>query len=216
MEKLIGGLRRFVHTVQAEERELFANLASGQSPETLMIACSDSRVDPNLITMAKPGELFVIRNAGNVVPPYDSGVGGEAAAVEFAVNVLGVEHIVLCGHSGCGAMISLLQPETHAHLPAVTHWLQHAEPVLSIVERTAAGLTGDALLEKATEINVLVQLSNLRAHPAVASALERKAIELHGWVYDIPSGIVSAYTSSAEGFEPLNGPTADSSGPAPK
>lgn len=216
MEKLIEGLRRFVHTVQAEERELFGNLASGQSPDTLMIACSDSRVDPNLITMAKPGELFVIRNAGNIVPPYDSGVGGEAAAVEFAVNVLRVEHIVLCGHSGCGAMMSLLQPETHAQLPAVTHWLQHAEPVCSIIERTAAGLTGDALLEKATEINVLVQLSNLRAHPAVASALEREAVELHGWVYDIPSGIVSAYTSSAEGFEPLNGPGAGSSRPDPE
>lgn len=204
MQKLIEGLRRFVRTVHDRERELFSSLASGQCPETLMIACSDSRVDPNLITMAKPGELFVVRNAGNVVPPHDSGPSGEAASIEFAVDALHVQHVVVCGHSGCGAMQALLHPEEHPHLTEVARWLRHAERVRAIVARSHARLAGEALLEKAVEINVLVQLSQLRSHPSIAAALERGAIELHGWVYDIPTGIVSAYSSDVEEFEPLN------------
>src|SRR5688572_13602836 len=190
MEKLIQGLHHFQTNIFSSHRQLFERLAREQKPETLFITCSDSRINPNLVTQTDPGELFILRNAGNIVPRADVAPGGEAATIEYAVAALGVKDIILCGHSHCGAMIGLLQPETVAHLPLVTAWLSHAEATRRIVVEHYRHLEGSALLTAAVEENVLVQLENLRTHPAVESALARGELSLHGWVYKFETGEV--------------------------
>src|SRR6476660_5591747 len=127
MQKLIQGIHRFQERDFQPLQGLFEQLAHGQTPETLFITCSDSRIDPNLLTRSKPGELFILRNAGNIVPPHGAASGGEAATIELAVSALGVKDIIICGHSHCGAMQGLLQPDEVKALPAVSQWLTHAE-----------------------------------------------------------------------------------------
>ncbi len=127
MKKLIQGVHKFQQEVFGTHQELFARLATSQTPHTLFITCSDSRINPNMLTQAKPGEIFILRNAGNIVPNYTDLVGGEAATIEFAVAGLGIEHIVVCGHSNCGAIKAVLNPELSRNLPALTKWLGHAE-----------------------------------------------------------------------------------------
>ena len=142
MQKLIQGIHQFQAKNFVPMQGLFEQLAKGQNPETLFITCSDSRIDPNLLTQAKPGDLFILRNAGNIVPPHGAGNGGEAATIEFAVAALGVKDIIICGHSHCGAMQGLLQPEQVASLAAVSSWLSHAETTRRIVRTTTATWTG--------------------------------------------------------------------------
>src|SRR3954467_2337295 len=127
MQKLIHGIHRFREEDFRPLQGLFEELAKGQNPETLFITCSDSRIDPSLLTRAKPGDLFILRNAGNIIPPHGAANGGEAATIELAVAALGVKDIIICGHSHCGAMQGLLQPESVAALPSVSSWLSHAE-----------------------------------------------------------------------------------------
>src|SRR2546421_6153305 len=134
MQKLIQGIHRFQQETFRPLQGLFEQLAKGQNPETLFITCSDSRIDPNLLTRSKPGDLFILRNAGNIVPPHGATISGEAATIEFAVAALGVKDIIICGHSHCGAIRGLLQPEAVASLPAVAAWLSHAEATRRIVE----------------------------------------------------------------------------------
>jgi carbonic anhydrase len=156
-----------------------------------------------LLTRSKPGDLFILRNAGNIVPPQDAPSGGEAATIEFAVAALGVKDIVICGHSHCGAMRGLLQPEQVASLPAVSSWLSHAEKTRHIVKENYAHLDGDRLLTATVEENVLVQLENLRTLPLVASRLVRGDLHLHGWVYKIETGEVFAYDMTCGQFVPV-------------
>src|SRR5579863_8006780 len=127
MQKLIQGIHQFQGKSFLPLQGLFEQLAKGQNPETLFITCSDSRIDPSLLTQSKPGDLFILRNAGNIIPPHGAGNGGEAATIELAVTALGVKDIIICGHSHCGAMHALLKPERVAALPAVASWLTHAE-----------------------------------------------------------------------------------------
>jgi carbonic anhydrase len=203
MQDLIDGIHAFQRDVYPQYRELFEKLAAGQSPEALVITCSDSRVDPFLFTQAQPGQLFVLRNAGNLVPKYDGVVGGVTATIEFAVVELRVPNIIVCGHSGCGAMQGLLHPETLKKMPHVAEWLNnHAQPVLVALAK-AGRLGGPDEMPQAVEANVLVQLENLRAHPCVADALAAGRIRLHGWVYDIASGLVRAYDENWKQFAPL-------------
>ena len=133
MQKLIQGIHQFQSADFVSLKGLFQTLAKGQNPETLFITCSDSRIDPNMLTRSKPGELFIIRNAGNIIPPHGASSGGEAATVEFAVAALGVKDIIICGHSHCGAMKGLLEPDQVASLPAVASWLTHAETTKRII-----------------------------------------------------------------------------------
>jgi carbonic anhydrase len=203
VQQLVAGVHRFRHEVFRQQQELFQRLASGQSPQTLFITCSDSRIDPNLITHTDPGDLFVLRNAGNIVPAYGAGCGGEVATIEFAVAGLGVSDIVVCGHSHCGAMKGLLHPEFLDEMPAVAQFLHHAEATRRIARSKYAHLTGEPLLEAAIEENVLVQLENLQTHPAVAAALATDQLKLHAWVYDIATGEVHAYAGDAGQFVPL-------------
>lgn len=201
MKKLVDGIQQFQQDAFQSRRELFERLSHGQQPRTLFITCSDSRIDPNLLTQTEPGELFVIRNAGAIVPPYGAVLGGESATVEYAVNVLQVREIVVCGHSHCGAMQGLLHPETLGELPAVRSWLGHAEATSRIVRQKHGDLDDPAARLAATiEENVLVQLDNLRTHPAVAAALRGDRVELHGWVYRFETGEVFAFDSEQGRF----------------
>lgn len=193
MEKLVRGLHEFQQNCFDSHRLLFERLAQGQSPETLFITCSDSRINPNLLTQTGPGDLFIIRNAGNIIPAHGAGVSGEGATIEYAVAALGVKHIVVCGHSHCGAMKGILHPESLSDLPQVRAWLGHAEATRRIINENYKDREGDALLTATIEENVLVQLENLRTHPTVAARIARGELKLHAWVYKIESGEVFSY-----------------------
>lgn len=203
MQKLIAGIHEFQQQNFRPLQGLFEELARGQNPDTLFITCSDSRIDPNLLTRSQPGELFILRNAGNIVPPHGAANGGEAATIEFAVAGLGVKDIIICGHSHCGAMRGLLEPETVASLPAVASWLSHAATTQRIIRDNYHHLEGKPLLTATVEENVLVQLENLKTLPAVASRLIRGDLHLHGWVYKIETGEVFAFDSKQGQFVPL-------------
>jgi carbonic anhydrase len=203
MQQLIQGIHRFRSEDFVPLKGLFEQLAKGQNPDTLFITCSDSRIDPNLLTHSKPGDLFILRNAGNIIPPHGAVNGGEAATIEFAVSGLGVKDIIVCGHSHCGAMKGLLEPEKITTLPALSTWLTHAEATRRIVVENYGSLPAADLLTVAIEENVLVQLENLRTLPAVASRLVRGDLHLHGWYYKIETGEVLAYDASNWQFVPL-------------
>jgi carbonic anhydrase len=203
VQKLLQGIHRFQRSELAGRRPLFEKLVSGQSPEALFITCSDSRINPHLLTEAEPGDLFILRNAGNIVPPYGSPAGGEAGTIEYAVRFLGVKHIVVCGHSHCGAMAGLLDPASLSGAPAVAGWLQHAEPTRRIIQDNYADLDPAARIKATVQENVLCQLESLRTHPAVASALARGDLQLHGWVYKFESGEVFAFDPDEGQFVPL-------------
>ena len=203
MQKLIDGIHHFQKTDFRPLQGLFQQLAKGQNPDTLFITCSDSRIDPGLLTQSKPGDLFILRNAGNIIPPHGAGNGGEAATIEFAVAALGVRDIILCGHSHCGAMKGLLEPEQVASLPTVAAWLSHAETTRRIVRDNYGHLEGERLISATVQENVLVQLENLRTLPAVASRLVKGDLHLHGWVYKIETGEVFAYDYEQGQFVPL-------------
>lgn len=203
MEKLVNGVHHFQKNLFSSQRELFEQLAHGQRPETLFITCSDSRIVPNQFTQTDPGELFIIRNAGNIIPPYGAANGGEGATIEYAVAALGVKHIIVCGHSHCGAMKALLDPPSTAELPAVTSWLAHAESTRRVVRDMYKDLPDKAKLSATIQENVLCQLENLRTHPSVAAALATGRVHLHGWVYKIETGDVFAYEPDRGQFVPV-------------
>ncbi len=203
LQQLVAGVHHFQTQVFRSQQELFERLSSGQNPEVLFITCSDSRIDPNLVTHTDPGDLFVLRNAGNLVPAYGASNGGEPATIEFAIDGLKVADIIVCGHSHCGAMKGLLHPEYVAEMPVVSSWLKHAETTRRIVKSKYAHLSDDDLLQAAIEENVLAQIENLQTHPAVAVALANDRLKLHAWVYDIATGDVHAYAPEAEQFTPL-------------
>src|SRR5271163_1249151 len=153
MQKLIQGIHQFQGNGFLPLQGLFEKLAKGQNPETLFITCSDSRIDPNLLTQAKPGDLFILRNAGNIIPPHGAGGGGEAATIEFAAAALGVKDIIVCGHSHCGAMRGLLHPEELRDLPTVSAWLSHAEATRRTIKENYSNFTDEQLLNVATQEN---------------------------------------------------------------
>ncbi|HEY9785953.1 MAG TPA: carbonic anhydrase [Candidatus Obscuribacterales bacterium] len=205
MQKLITGLHQFQSQIFLSHKELFERLSQGQAPDALFITCSDSRINPNLITQTSPGDLFILRNAGNIIPPYGAANGGEGATIEFAVVGLGIKDIIVCGHSLCGAIGGLLNPEKLKDMPAVTAWLSHAEATRRIAKENYSHLSGDALLSAAIQENVLVQIENLRTHPSVASRLSRGQIKLHAWTYKIQTGEVFSYQPDEGQFLPIRG-----------
>ncbi|MBP6821263.1 MAG: carbonic anhydrase [Acidobacteria bacterium] len=205
MEKLVRGIHEFQTTHFNEHQDFFAQLSKGQQPETLLITCSDSRVVPDLLTQTQPGELFVIRNAGNIVPPYGAANGGEGATIEFAVSALKVSHIVIMGHSHCGAMKGLLKPEELTSLPLVSNWLKHAEATRRVVTDNYQDFSGEDLLNATIKENVLMQLDNIRTYPAVAAGLVSGTLTLHAWVYHIESGQILAYNPEISRFAPITG-----------
>ena len=199
MLKLVNGLKKFADSVYPNKKELFSNLAQGQTPHTLFITCSDSRIDPNLITQTEPGELFVLRNAGNIVPTFGSSKGGEEAAIEFAIKGLKVENIIVCGHSKCGAMAALSQGGGLDSLPSVESWLKYAIPTKEAVESRSK----KADLNHYIEENIMAQIRNLKTHPSVREALKAKKLSLFGWVYNFEIGQIVIYKKKEERFLPF-------------
>ncbi|MFT7475835.1 MAG: carbonic anhydrase [Verrucomicrobiales bacterium] len=194
MKELVEGVHRFQSTVFPEKAQLFAKLAGGQAPHTLLITCSDSRIDPSLLLQTEPGDIFVDRNPGNIVPAADPEAAsndGSVASIEFAIVVLGVSQIVVCGHSDCRAMTSLLRGGT-SNMPAVDRWLEHSA---TLVEASDPDEIDDFI-----EQNVLLQLEHLRTHELVAEAIS-KGLTLEGWIYEIGTGDVRRY--DGEGFVSL-------------
>lgn len=197
LDKLLGGVSRFQKHVYPKHQDFFETLALGQRPHALFITCADSRIDPCLLTQTKPGELFICRVIGNIVPPYPDAVGGVSATIEYAVGVLRVDEVIVCGHTDCGVMRGALNPEAMEAYPNVTAWLRYANVTHREREPSA-----EFLLSLAEE-NVVAQLENLRSHPAVAARLEEGDLTLHGWIYHIGEGAVTTYSRESCKFELL-------------
>jgi carbonic anhydrase len=195
--KFLGGISHFQKHVYPKHQDLFEKLALGQRPEALFITCADSRIDPCLLTQTKPGELFICRVIGNIVPPYPDAIGGVSATIEYAVGVLEVPMVIICGHTDCGVMKGALNPGALEAYPNVTAWLAYAK-----VEHRASD-PGAELVLALTEQNVVAQLENLRTHPTVAARVKEGDLALHGWVYHIGPGTVTAYDEESGKFQPL-------------
>jgi len=204
MERIIDGVLKFQREVYPRQKAFFEALSTSQRPQALFIGCSDSRVVPELMTQQGPGDLFVVRNAGNIVPPHGLAPGGVSASIEYAVAVLGVPDIVICGHSCCGAMTAIQSGgEQLKALPAVAKWLHFADAARRVVEERFAAEEPAAKLNFLVRENVLVQLDNLLTHPAVATAVRAKELHLHGWVFDIATAGVETYDARAGRFTAL-------------
>ena len=197
VDKFLGGVSRFQKHVYPKHQELFEKLAIGQRPDALFITCADSRIDPCMLTQTKPGELFICRVIGNIVPPYPDAIGGVSATVEYAVGVLRVPEVIVCGHTDCGVMKGALNPDALEAFPNVTAWLKYAQ-----VEHRDAEPSAEFILAL-TENNVAAQLDHLRSHPAVAARLEEGDLRLHGWVYHIGPGTVTMHDQESGTFVPL-------------
>lgn len=203
MKKLIEGLHEFQQGYFSHHKDLFENLAHGQHPRILFITCSDSRIDPNLITQAQVGDLFVIRNAGNIIPAYRAANGGEGASIEYALQALNIEQIIVCGHSHCGAIKGLLKLSSlEDKMPLVYDWLKHAEATRRLVLDNYSHYEGEQLIEITVAENVLTQLENLQTYPLVRSRLHQCKLTLHGWIYRIESGEVLEYDGVSHDFVP--------------
>jgi carbonic anhydrase len=220
LEQLKNGVRRFRSETYAANPELFAQAVSEpQRPHTLFITCADSRIDPNALTSTGPGEVFVTRNIGNMVPAYGEMLGGVSAVIEFAVSALGVRHAVLCGHTDCGAMKALLDPASTAKMPSVRNWLKNAQTALAVAStlhehdiptsaqaHSAGGFISQQerpLIDVLTEQNVLLQIQHLKTHPSVATAITLGDLTISGWIYDIASGNVRIAEDNTLTFTPL-------------
>ena len=202
LEKLKEGVRKFQSEVHANNADAYLRAASTpQQPHTLMIACADSRVDVESITSSNPGEVFVTRNIGNMVPGYGEMLGGVSAVIEYAVSALKVKHVVVCGHSDCGAMKALLHPESTDGMPTVRSWLTNGKAALTVATSLGPDDRPSERLRRLTEENVLMQLAHLKTHPSVAGALARHELTISGWVYDIGSGEVRIAEDGARSFQ---------------
>jgi carbonic anhydrase len=206
IESILQGLERFQMCVYPKYRELFQKLALGQRPEALFITCADSRIDPCMLTQTKPGELFICRVIGNIVPIYPKTVGGVSATIEYAVGVLGVSDVIVCGHTDCGVIKAVLNRQALKSLPNVTAWLRHAQSARRAAEKSEGQLAGPELLLSVTELNVVEQLKNLRTHPAVAARLRQGNLRFHGWVYHIGRGFVTIYDPNRNRFLQIRTP----------
>ncbi|MEB3310922.1 MAG: carbonic anhydrase [Snowella sp.] len=203
MKKLIEGIQRFKSGYFQAHRDLFEQLSHGQYPRILFITCSDSRIDPNLITQTDVGELFVIRNAGNIIPPYGAANGGEGASIEYAIAALNIQQVIVCAHSHCGAMKGLLKLNSlQEGMPLVYDWLKHAEATRRLVKENYPNLEGEELLAITTAENVLTQLENLQTYPVIRSRLHQGKMFLNGWIYQIETGEVLAYDPALHDFVP--------------
>ena len=194
VQKFLQGISEFQKHVYPQHSDLFEKLAVGQRPDALFITCADSRIDPCMITQTKPGDLFICRVIGNIVPPYPDAIGGVSATIEYAAGVLRVPSIIVCGHTDCGVMRGALNPDALAAWPNVAHWLEYAK----VADREAE--PSPELLLSLTERNVVAQLENLRTHPAVAARLKDGDLTIFGWVYHIGSGKITGYDEESGTF----------------
>jgi len=200
MRKLIQGIVEFHKNLTEESRALFAKLALGQKPDALFIACSDSRVVPNLFASTNPGDLFVIRNIGNLVPPWAKHLKDDSvsSALEFAIFTLNVPDIIVCGHSECGAIHALVHGVDRACCPHLQSWLKNGESSLK-----KQNLSIDPTLSQEnqiSQINVLAQMEHIATYPFIQERLHKKKLRLHGWWFDIAKADVYCYEESMNQF----------------
>jgi carbonic anhydrase len=212
MKHLLDGYARFRAEIFPQRAGLFQNLAEQQKPSTLFITCADSRVVPDMILQTNPGDLFICRNAGNIVPPYGETHGGVSATIEYAVTAIGVRDIILCGHSNCGAMKAVLSGKKHDTMPTVDAWLNHSQSALQLLDTEAPQhqrWTEQERLRALIRANVVNQLDHLRTHPSVAAGLTQGTLNIYGWVYEIPTGEIQSFDNQQGRFLPLdtNAPT---------
>ena len=205
LETMARGIGRFRQDVFPQRREQFESLADAQQPKALFLTCADSRIVPSMITQTGPGELFIERNPGNIAPVYSGEAVGVSASIEYAISALRTPHVIICGHSDCGAIKGILHPEAVADMPAVARWLRYGDEALRRLGAQAPGAREDEheRLRRLTELNVLVQMEHLATHPAVRQALAEGRLALHGWVYEIETGEVRAYDPARGLFVPF-------------
>jgi carbonic anhydrase len=205
VERLIEGHKKFLAEIFPRRRDEFHLLAESQAPEWLFITCSDSRVLPDLILGTGPGDLFITRNAGNVVPVTANDVDGCTATIEYAVEVLKVKHAILCGHSDCGAMKAALDRRGLEKLPKASRWLHHVEAAFTHRQPLNPEDGPHAELASLIRGNVVAQLLNLKAQPSVSRAMREGRLAVHGWYYEILSGRIERFDEDARRFVPLVG-----------
>jgi carbonic anhydrase len=204
MDSFLSGYLKFRREVFPAQAARHLALASGQKPHTLFITCADSRVMPSEFTQTEQGELFQCRVVGNLVPAHGCTAGGVTSAIEYAVMVLGVKHIIICGHSDCGAMRAFSHPEKLTELKAVQAWIEHAASAITMANEHHGHLEGDEFLAALSKENVMSQVQHLRTHPCVATRLRKGTLEVHGWYYDIGEGTLEKYDEATESFLPLD------------
>ncbi len=199
MDQIADGVARFKKSVFPRRRLLFEHLAKSQTPKALFVTCTDSRVVPSLMTHTNPGELFIERNPGNICPVYAPIPVGVSASIEYAVHALHVPHVVICGHSDCGAVKAILHPDTATELPALARWLEHSAEALRMIQNmpSASDLDTQDLLG---QCNVLVQMQNLLTHPAVQERMKEGNLMIHGWYYRIATGQVLSFDAERKEF----------------
>lgn len=206
MQRLYKGIRKFQNECFAKEKPFFEKLSKGQSPDVLFFTCLDSRVNPNLITQSELGELLIVRNVGNIIPPYTSSFNKvcTAAALEFALLVLKVKYIIVCGHSDCGSLKALhFNEEELSNTPNLKEWLNIISHVKGRVARQYNALTSEKLKEVTEKEHIITQLENLMTYPLVERALKAKKVKLQGWYYEIGTGNVYAYNWFKKNFEKI-------------
>jgi carbonic anhydrase len=205
LAKLKAGIRKFRTEVYPKNKEMYLQaVREPQRPHALFITCADSRLDPELLTQSGPGDIFVTRNIGNMVPAYGEMMGGVSAVVEYAVTGLKVQHVVICGHSDCGAMKALVRPDSLEEMPAVTNWMKNAAAAMSVAKSMMKPEERPSeFVKRVTEENVLLQLQHLRTHPSVAGAMARGELTISGWVYDIGKGEVRITEDGGREFHPV-------------
>lgn len=201
MKKLIRGLHKFQTEVFPIQKDFFEQLVKGQEPEILFVTCSDSRINPTLVTSADPGELFIVRNAGNIIPPY-AVASGEAATIEFAINQLKVEHLIICGHSHCGALDAAINLDSFKDQPQLYAWIkENISPTLELVNKSYQDLDAVSLGNILLQEHVLQQIENVKTHPAVNNAINRGLLTLHAWIYRFEEGNIYSYNRQDGQFE---------------
>jgi carbonic anhydrase len=205
VDRLIEGHKRFLDEVFPGRRAHYHLLSEMQAPECLFITCSDSRVVPDLILGTEPGDLFITRNAGNVVPLSGDGLDGVTGTIEYAVEVLGVKHAILCGHSDCGALKADLEHTSLERLPRARRWLSHVEEAYNYRQPLNPADGGSAELASLIRGNVVAQMKNLYAQPSVEQAVAQGRLTVHGWYYDILTGRIERYDEQSERFVALLG-----------
>lgn len=202
LEYLKRGVRQFRTEIFPRKRELYERLAEKQAPYALFLTCGDSRIAPSALTGTDAGRMFVERTPGNIVPIYDDSASvGVSASIEYSIAVLGVRDVVICGHSACGAMKSLLHPEHLNELPATARWLKYAQPALEILEQRYSALSDAERLKTLCQLNVIEQMAHLHTHPSVGERLKKGGFAIHGWYYEIHTGRVEAYNQKTGEFE---------------
>jgi len=204
LAKILKGIAKFQHEIFPARRQFFQGLGHGQQPIAMFFTCADSRIVPSLLMQTEPGEVFTERTPGNIVPRYTDHVGGITASVEFALHALHVPFIIVCGHTDCGVVKALLHPEQASGMPALQSWMRYSLPARERLLRDNAGASQEEKLRLLTQYNVLVQLENLKTHPAVEARLASGDLELHGWVYDIANGSVDAADADTGRFDRLS------------